>query len=75
MKLFPVMAAYAHLVAFDPARTGFAHLHPMETGHEKDASPELHFRFRTDKPGRYRLWAQFDSGAGERFVPFDIFVR
>lgn len=75
VKLLPVMAAYAHLVAFDPARTGFAHLHPLQTEKEKDASPELNFRFRTEKPGRYRLWAQFDTGAGERFAPFDIEVR
>lgn len=75
VALTPVMAAYAHLVAFDTERKGFAHLHPMQTGHERDASPELSFRLRADKPGRYRLWAQFDTGAGERFVPFDITVK
>jgi len=26
------MGAFAHLVAFDETRSGFAHLHPMETG-------------------------------------------
>lgn len=75
VKLAPVMAAYAHLVAFDPQRKGFAHLHPLQTDHENDPSPELRFRFRTDKPGRYRIWAQFDAGGGERFAPFDLWVR
>jgi hypothetical protein len=75
VTLTPVMAAYAHLVAFDTERKGFAHLHPMQTGHERDASPELRFRLRADKPGRYRVWAQYDTGAGERFTPFDITVR
>src|SRR5690606_34557437 len=31
VPLEPVMDAYAHLVAFDPERSGFAHLHPVET--------------------------------------------
>jgi hypothetical protein len=31
VPLEPVMEAYAHLVAFDAKRSGFAHLHPMET--------------------------------------------
>lgn len=75
VKLVPVMAAYAHLVAFDAARTGFAHLHPLQTEKEKQVSPELNFRFRTETPGRYRLWAQFDTGTGERYAPFDIEVR
>jgi hypothetical protein len=30
VDLQPVMDAYAHLVAFDSGRGGFAHLHPME---------------------------------------------
>jgi len=75
VTLKPVMAAYAHLVAFDPERKGFAHLHPLQTDRENDPQPELRFRFRTDKPGRYRLWAQFDAGHGETFVPFDVWVR
>ncbi len=75
VSLTPVMAAYAHLVAFDTGRKAFAHLHPMQTGHERDASPELRFRVRADKPGHYRVWAQFDTGAGERFTPFDLTVR
>jgi hypothetical protein len=75
VALTPVMAAYAHLVAFDLAREGFAHLHPMQTGREREASPELRFRLRADRPGRYRLWAQFDTGVGERFVPFDLTVK
>lgn len=75
VSLTPVMAAYAHLVAFDTERKGFAHLHPMQTGHERDAAPALRFRLRADKPGRYRLWAQYDTGSGERFTPFDIVVK
>ena len=31
MPLEPVMGAFAHLVTFDEALSGFAHLHPMET--------------------------------------------
>jgi len=31
VPLEPVMGAFAHLVAFDETRSGFAHLHPMET--------------------------------------------
>src|SRR5207237_38641 len=30
VPLEPVMGAFAHLVAFDQGRSGFAHLHPLE---------------------------------------------
>jgi len=43
----PVMGAYAHLVAFDDTRSGFAHLHPMETDlaqRPTDAPPTLNSR-------------------------------
>lgn len=75
VSLKPVMAAYAHMIALDPERDGFGHMHPMESPTERSAAPELKFRFRADKPGRYRLWAQFDAGDGERYLPYDITVR
>ena len=69
----PVMGAFAHLVAFDEARSGFAHLHPAEVDLEKkpDAMrPELNFKIMIPKPGRYVVWAQVNLGGSERFAPF-----
>jgi hypothetical protein len=69
----PVMGAFAHLVAFDEARSGFAHLHPMEIDLEQrpDAThPELNFKITITHAGRYVIWAQVNLGGRETFVPF-----
>jgi hypothetical protein len=75
VKLEPVMGALAHLVAFDDALHGYAHLHPGVSGHEDDLrAPQLSFLFNTTKPGRYRIWAQVKLDGQERFAPFDLEV-
>ena len=68
-----VMEAYAHLVAFDEARSGFAHLHPMEIDlaqRPNATKPELSFKITIPKSGRYVIWAQVNLGGHEMFVPF-----
>lgn len=77
VPLQPVMGAFAHLVAFDEARSGFAHLHPMETDLTRAPDPlrpELNFKVTIPQPGRYVIWAQVDLGGRETFVPFWIDV-
>lgn len=69
----PVMGAFAHLVAFDEARSGFAHLHPAEVDLTKKPDavrPELSFKITIPKAGRYVIWAQVNLGGRERFAPF-----
>ncbi len=72
-----VMGAYAHLVAFDPARVGFAHLHPMNPIVEgQDPSwPDMRFQLELDRPGQYRVWAQVQVGGEELFLPFDLHLE
>lgn len=73
VPLEPVMGAFAHLVAFDQARSGFAHLHPVETdlGRPPDLRrPELNFKITIPRAGRYVIWAQISLGGRETFVPF-----
>lgn len=73
----PVMGAFAHLVAFDEARSGFAHLHPMETDllQQPNATrPELNFKITIPQPGRYVIWAQVNLGGQELFAPFEFQV-
>jgi hypothetical protein len=77
VPLEPVMGAFAHLVAFDEARSGFAHLHPMETDllqRPEATRPVLHFRLTIPRAGRYVIWAQVNLGGRETFVPFRIGV-
>lgn len=74
----PVMDAYAHLVAFDEARSGFAHLHPAEADltHAPDPRrPELSFKITIPQPGRYVIWSQVNLGGREVFAPFCIEVE
>jgi hypothetical protein len=77
VPLQPVMGAFAHLVAFDEARSGFAHLHPNETDLTKPphaTQPELTFKVTIPAPGRYAIWAQVNLGGAEAFVPFWVDV-
>ncbi|HEY0945932.1 MAG TPA: hypothetical protein VGD81_11725, partial [Opitutaceae bacterium] len=73
VPLEPVMDAYAHLVAFDDVRSGFAHLHPNETDltRRPDAlHPRLTFKVTIPRAGRYVVWAQVNLGGREAFAPF-----
>lgn len=69
----PVMGAFAHLVAFDEARSGFAHLHPMETDllqPPDPVKPVLNFKITIPAAGSYVIWAQLNLAGRETFVPF-----
>ncbi|QYM79989.1 hypothetical protein K0B96_05060 [Horticoccus luteus] len=73
VDLEPIMDAFAHLVAFNDTRSGFAHLHPKETDLSKppDAMhPTLTFRIKIPESGRYVIWAQIIAGGQQRFAPF-----
>lgn len=73
VPLEPVMGAYAHLVAFDEARSGFAHLHPMAVdplARPDTVRPEMSFKITIPKAGSYVIWAQVNLGGREAFVPF-----
>jgi len=73
VPLRPVMDAFAHLVAFDRDRTGFAHIHPAETdlSDPPDAkNPRLTFKVTIPIAGRYVIWAQVNLDGTETYVPF-----
>ena len=73
VPLQPVMDAYAHLVAFDEARMGFAHLHTTELDLSRvpDAHrPTLNFKVTFPTADRYVSWAQVNLAGHETFVPF-----
>lgn len=73
VPLEPVMGAFAHLVAFDETRSGFAHLHPAEvdlTVPPDRTRPTLNFKLTIPTVGRYVIWAQVNVGGEEMFVPF-----
>ncbi len=73
IPLQPVMGAFAHLVAFNDERSGFAHLHPQETDLTQPPDPqhpELTFKITIPQAGRYVIWAQVNLGGEESFVPF-----
>jgi hypothetical protein len=77
VRLEPVMGAFAHLVAFDEARSGFAHLHPAEADllQQPDAlKPRLNFKLTIPAAGRYVIWAQVKIDGREVFVPFWVEV-
>jgi hypothetical protein len=68
-----IMDARAHLVAFDEACTGFAHLHPLEAEPiEEGAAQKLGFTLLLTDPGYYRLWAQVKLDGREVYAPFGL---
>lgn len=78
VEMGEVMGAFAHLVAFDETRSGFAHLHPQETdlNDMPDAvAPELHFQVTIPQSGLFVIWAQMVLDGGETFVPFGFEVE
>jgi hypothetical protein len=73
VPLLPVMDAFAHLVAFDVQRSGFAHIHPNERDVTKapdPTRPRFTFRVTIPSPGRYVIWSQVNMGGSERYAPF-----
>lgn len=72
----PVMDSYAHVVAFDEFRSGFAHLHPLNPFIEGQdpADPDLRFQFNFQEPGHYRIWVQMQLSGLPLMVPFDLKV-
>jgi hypothetical protein len=73
VPLGEVMGAFAHLVAFDRERSGFAHLHPQETdlAQAPDAmQPRLTFQVTIPQEGRFVVWAQVNLAGQDVYVPF-----
>jgi hypothetical protein len=73
MPLEPVMGAYAHLMAFDEGRSGFAHIHPQQVDlsrHPDPYRPQLTFKVQIPQAGRYVIWSQVKINGRERFAPF-----
>ena len=76
--LGPVMGAFAHLVAFDQQRLGFAHLHPNETDITRPPDavhPRLTFKVTLPQAGVYVVWAQVNLEGREVFAPFKLPVQ
>lgn len=73
VRLEPVMDAYAHLVAVDRERSGFAHLHPTQTlqaGGQPAAVSALDFKITIPRAGRYVIWAQVRIDGRDEYAPF-----
>ena len=79
VALEPVMDAYAHLVAFDRDRGGFAHLHPRADDPLQPPAdpiaPRLDFTLTIPDPGLYVIWAQIAVAGREHFIPFWFEVK
>jgi len=73
VQLQPVMDAYAHLVAIDRDRSGFAHLHPAQlvpSDGKTAAYSKLQFKVLIPKAGRYVIWSQVRVDGREYYAPF-----
>lgn len=72
------MDAYAHLVAFDEQRLGYAHLHPLEAdpAWTPDAvRPVFSFIVTIPAAGRYVVWAQVNLRGVDTYHAFPLQVE
>jgi hypothetical protein len=78
VMLEDVMGAKGHMVAFDAARKGFAHMHPVDSvvsARSSESESELAFLFNVPNPGWYRIFAQVQVDGREVFGHFDLEVK
>ena len=87
IALETVMGAKGHMVAFDSAGTGFAHMHPVGSvasirtaglgggGAFDSSDTDLSFMFNVPNPGWYRLFAQIQVKGEAVFGRFDLKVE
>lgn len=74
-QLEPVMATFAHIVAFNEDYKTVLHMHPKGlavSDPNARGGPELEFQIYALKPGFYRLFAQVQIDGRSRFAPFGI---
>ncbi|MEM8867562.1 MAG: hypothetical protein AAGC73_04780 [Verrucomicrobiota bacterium] len=70
-----IMGAKGHMVAFDAAKKGFAHMHPVDSVLGEAERDYLAFLFNVPNAGWYRLFAQVQVDGREVFGRFDLFVE
>lgn len=78
VELEQVMGAKGHMVAFDAAGKGFAHMHPFDSvvgERTSSADQELAFLFNVPNAGWYRVFAQVQVKGREVFGHFDLLVE
>ncbi|MEM7792491.1 MAG: hypothetical protein AAF546_13895 [Verrucomicrobiota bacterium] len=74
-ELESIMGAKGHMVAFDAKKTGFAHMHPIDSVLGESESDDLAFLFNVPNAGWYRLFAQVQVQGREVFGRFDLYVE
>ncbi|CAA6678791.1 MULTISPECIES: hypothetical protein [unclassified Lentimonas] len=78
VDLQDIMGAKGHMVAFDAARKGFAHMHPIDSvvsARSLEVEQGLAFLFNVPNPGWYRVFAQIQVEGREVFGHFDLEVE
>ncbi len=76
--LQPYLASFAHITGFREGDLSAVHVHPEETPNPDDANvtggPELTLAPMFTKPGRYRMFIQFQTDDKVHLVPMDLDV-
>ena len=78
VELEDVMGAKGHMVAFDAAGKGFAHMHPIDSvvsARSLEREAGLAFLFNVPNPGWYRVFAQIQVAGRGVFGHFDLEVK
>lgn len=76
-QLEPIMATYAHLVAFGEDYKSIVHIHPMGAEPTKETdrgAGSLEFHIQPEQPGLMRLYAQVQIGGVSKFARFTLQV-
>jgi hypothetical protein len=77
-QLQPIMASFAHLVAFNEDHKTVLHIHPQgpePQNAEERGGPVLTFKLYAPKAGFYRLYAQTHIMDEDKFAPFNLTIE
>jgi hypothetical protein len=73
--LEPYLGALGHMVMIHEDAQTFVHAHPDERDAENGKHGDLTFLTRPPKPGRYRMWVEFQRGGKVNRVEFSVEVK
>jgi hypothetical protein len=67
-KLEPYLGAAGHVVILDEKGEHYLHVHPVKEN-------ETVFQTEFDRPGVYKIWAEFKQNGKVRVFPFVVEVK
>lgn len=73
--LQPYLGAWGHTLILSEDGEEYLHSHPLETSANKSAPSTIYFETFFPRPGRYRIWSQFQRGDKLLTVAYNLIIK